>query len=418
MSVLNMGKKPRFLGLIICLVFAMQAIRPHPAEAMMPADTTIQVDTMDDELNNDNDCSLREAIRAANTNSQVDACSPGVGSDLILLPAGVYPLTITGTDDNSLVGDLDILGDLVVRGENNETTIVDGGGIDRVFHIAANAVIQFEHLTIQNGNVTTSLLGGGGILNEYGTLTLKNVVLQNNHTSAVGGGMDNAATVTLIDSTINDNEADDGGGIFNGGTLFLYNSSIYGNAATTDTGGGLDNAGIGTLQNTTISGNSAVAGGGIFSDGPLNVTIVSNTALSIDKGGNVENADTIRIKNTIVANPLFGFNCGGNGDWVSEGHNLESTDTCNFSAAGDLKNVTDFSIGFLEDNEGPTWTHALPVGSLAIDAGDNVDCPEKDQRGASRPADGDGDSVKICDIGAFEYNGTFPTFLYLPLTLR
>ena len=387
----------------------------------MPEEATIQVNTTDDEYNSDGDCSLREAVRAANTNSPVDACSPGGVSDTILLPQGVYLLSITGTDDNALTGDLDILGDLVIRGEFNETTIVDGGGIDRVFHIAAAGVVQFENLTIQNGNVTTSLLGGGGILNEVGDLTLKKVILQSNTTTAVGGGMDNAATVTLIDTTVKENEADDGGGIFNGGTLLLYNSSLYGNTAMTDTGGGLDNAGISTLQNVTISGNYAVAGGGIFSDGPLymvNVTVVTNTAFNIDKGGNIENADTLRIKNTVVANSASGLNCAGNGDWVSEGHNLESTDTCNFSSAGDLTNVASFSVGLLDDNGGPTLTHALPPDSPAIDAGDNLDCSEKDQRGASRPVDGDGNTSKICDIGSVEYNGTFPTLLYLPLTVR
>jgi len=416
-----MDRKAGVLGLIICLAMTLRVAWPQPVGAMMPTVTTIQVDTTDDELNIDNNCSLREAILAANTNSQVDACSPGGESDLILLPAGGYLLTITGIDDTALAGDLDILGDLVIRGESNLSSIVDGDGIDRVFHIAESAVVQFEHLTIQNGNETSSLLGGGGILNEYGTLTLMNVILQNNYTSSVGGGIDNLETVTLIDSTVSNNEADDGGGIFNGGTLNLTNSSIFGNTADTKTGGGLDNAGTGMLQNVTISGNQAIAGGGIFSDGPLelvNVTIVSNTAVNLDKGGNIENANSIQLKNSIVANSMSGFNCAGNGDWVSEGHNLESTDTCDFSAVGDLKNITDFSIELLEDNGGPTLSRALPEGSLAIDAGDNQDCSERDQRGASRPADGDGDTLKFCDIGAFEYNGTFPTLLYLPLTIR
>ena len=41
-------------------------------------------------------------------------------------------------------------------------------------------------------------------------------------------------------------------------------------------------------------------------------------------------------------------------------------------------------------------------GSPAIDAGDNDACPNNDQRGGIRPADGDEDGELICDIGAFE----------------
>ena len=41
-------------------------------------------------------------------------------------------------------------------------------------------------------------------------------------------------------------------------------------------------------------------------------------------------------------------------------------------------------------------------GSPAIDAGDNEECPNNDQRGSIRPADGDEDGTKVCDIGAFE----------------
>jgi len=56
----------------------------------------------------------------------------------------------------------------------------------------------------------------------------------------------------------------------------------------------------------------------------------------------------------------------------------------------------------LQDNGGPTETHALLPGSPAIDAGDNTACPATDQRGWARPADGDGDGTAVCDIGAVE----------------
>ena len=62
----------------------------------------------------------------------------------------------------------------------------------------------------------------------------------------------------------------------------------------------------------------------------------------------------------------------------------------------------DPKIGPLENNGGPTKTHALLRGSRAIDRGANAGAPRRDQRGVKRPSDGDRNGSKIADIGAFE----------------
>jgi hypothetical protein len=71
------------------------------------------------------------------------------------------------------------------------------------------------------------------------------------------------------------------------------------------------------------------------------------------------------------------------------------------------------TIGPLQDNGGPTATHALLAGSQAIDhALASLGCVNEfgvqlttDQRGATRPP---GPS-SACDVGAFEFGGSFPS---------
>jgi hypothetical protein len=77
----------------------------------------------------------------------------------------------------------------------------------------------------------------------------------------------------------------------------------------------------------------------------------------------------------------------------SLGSSVYSDATC-FPIGSDLV-VGDALLGPLDDNGGPTQTHALLPGSPAIDAGDNAFCPVTDQRGAARDAS--------CDTGAFEF---------------
>ena len=106
-------------------------------------------------------------------------------------------------------------------------------------------------------------------------------------------------------------------------------------------------------------------------------------------------------------------NCGN--PMTSGGHNLEDGNSCGFTAPSDV--VSEPVLGPLQDNGGFAHTHALLAGSPAIDAGDNTGCPASDQRGEQRPIDGDGDGNAICDIGAYEYQGTVYS-LYLPLIRR
>ncbi|MEE8077555.1 MAG: choice-of-anchor Q domain-containing protein, partial [Pseudomonadales bacterium] len=204
--------------------------------------------------------------------------------------------------------------------------------------------------------------------------------------------------------------ASDGGGIAVDatGSLTMSTSTVSGNTATDD-GGGIYLTGAGgavALTNVTLSGNAANVGGGLYCQGPCtltNVTITDNTASS--SGGGVRQrtgGGSVTFLNTIVANNSAPVNvdCQG-GNLISNGYNLSSDATCDFTNTGDLEN-TDPLVGPLQDNGGPTFTHELLVGSLAIDTGTNTGCPATDQRGVARPVN------VTCDKGAYEAAAVAP----------
>ena len=289
-------------------------------------------------------------------------------------------------------------------------------------------------LILNNSTVSeNSASGGGGISSGRGTLTLINSTVSGNRGglgSAGGIGISGGGTLTLINSTVSGNSSGRGGGIINGSgtTLTLINSTVSGNNSGSSGGGIHHNAGILTVTNSTVSGNRANGdGGGIYnavhSDTPnfFNSTITNNLAnadsTGNESGGGVFNVGpaTINFQNSIIAGNLRTF--GGvnvasdcDGTINSNGFNLIGTATlCTVTDGG--VTVADPLLGPLQDNGGPTQTHALLPGSPAIDAGnpngcrDNLGTPlTTDQRGFPRPADGNNDNVAACDMGAFEHS--------------
>ena len=133
-------------------------------------------------------CTLRAAIQEANALS---------GVDTINVPAGTFILTRSGFDDTAVNGDLDINSTLIINGAGQNATIIDGNDLDRVFHITGGFKVVMKNLTIQNGSQTGTGLGGGGIANFGGTLSLAGVTLTSNLAFEPGGGLFNGGTATL-----------------------------------------------------------------------------------------------------------------------------------------------------------------------------------------------------------------------------
>jgi predicted outer membrane repeat protein len=292
-------------------------------------------------------------------------------------------------------------------------------------------------LTLQNSTVASNHArgdGGGGIYNGGGSVTILNSAVISNTADNQGGGIANwDGPLTISESTVRGNRVQGanagGGGLFSSNTAVVTNVTFSGNTSDND-GGGIHNQEAMTLTNVTISGNTAGYGGGILNTWVLTLTVVNSTIANnhVSPGstgaGGIHNYGYVTFKNTLLAYNQ-NANCW-NGDahgaiLTSNGFNLDSGTTCDFGATGDL-NRTDPQLGPLVDNGGPgtgpgtaTLTHALLEGSPAIDAGTNTGCPATDQRGVSRPADGDLDGTATCDIGAYEYSRHYN---YVPIILK
>jgi uncharacterized repeat protein (TIGR01451 family)/CSLREA domain-containing protein len=420
------------LSIALLAMLALAAPSPQTAYA-----ATINVTTTNDELNSDGDCSLREAIEAANTNAAVDACTAGsVGLDTINLPAGTYTLSIAGTGENAnQTGDLDILEDLTIVGAGAESTIINANGIDRVLHIVPEdsvsiVLLDISGVTITGGALTTggacfeyltTIEGGGGICagGVATVLTIADSVITGNRVTATttmsgGGGILAAGYVSLDDSTVSYNSVAGetygiGGGLLAFLTMDIVGSTFSGNSAPQ--GGaialiGYSETSPSTVVNSTLSGNSAMMGGGLatVSGGTSSVTLTNSTvtrnAAFMGGAGLYNSGGTVQLKNTIVADQLVGNDCYGT--MTSLQYNIDSDNTCNLVLLGDQPS-TDPLLGSLQDNGGPTWTHELLTGSPAIDAvADGYCTVSVDQRGVPRPFDGDGDTFPLCDTGSFE----------------
>ena len=233
---------------------------------------------------------------------------------------------------------------------------------------------------------------------------------------AGGGIFTQIGTVNVTNSTITGNSAVNGGGIFNGGgTVTITNTSIFGNSSA-DGGAMYIGSGFVRITNSTFSGNSASStGGGIHIDSGA-VTITNSTISSngAGAGGGFHNTDaTVNASSTIIALNIATTGPDIFGAVVSQGFNLignesDATITARRSdQIGTAGSPIDPLLGPLQDNGGPTFTHALLLGSPAIDQGTGNDLTT-DQRGVGFPRTFDVRRIRNArggdgtDVGAFE----------------
>ncbi len=331
------------------------------------------------------DCKVRDAITAANTDTATGGCPAGSGADVIELPAGVT-ITLPNVYDSGIGGTglPPVTSEITINGNGATIRRNFGTGRFRIFLIEDPGNLLLDNLTVTggfpaqgNGGPYDFSYTGGGILNLEGTLELTHCTVSGNEAGGGGGIFVVGGSLTLTHCTVSGNEAaSDGGGIFNFGTnpSTVTNSTISGNSASSVGGGVYNEGGLLSLTHTTVTGNSA----GDFAGGILNF------------GGE------LTLANSIVANSSSGGDCVGKaGSGVTDnGFNIVEDGSC-ISAPTSMSG--DPNLGPLADNGGPTLTHALLPGSIAIDEIPSENCEvDSDQRGMPRPQ---GDE---CDIGSYE----------------
>ena len=356
------------LPLLLCIAAAAALAAPAAAGA-----ATLNVTTTADErdLVANGTCSLREAVQATNADADFGGCTgSGYGDDTILLPGGVYALTLAGAmDDGNVTGDIDVneLTDqaLSIQRAGAAPVTIDGGAAgDRVMEVRNGGTLNVDGLTLRNGVPPGAVIAGGIVALLGSDLNLSNSTLSNNTANSGGAVGIGDSDTTLTNVTLSGNSATvDGGALYaNSATanVVLRSVTVTNNTADSDNTGGTGNGGgifasngTWSIQNTIVAGNSDLSGGAPDCQEQAPGTLAS------------------------LGSVLIGDATGCAG--LAPG-------------AGDILNQA-AGLSPLADNAGPTFTHALSATSPALNAA-SAAAPATDQRGLARAG--------APDIGSYE----------------
>src|SRR5918994_2965908 len=320
-------------------IVVLMTLSADPANAAVPS-TTITVNTKEDKSNTRGDCSLREAIRAANTNSAVDGCRAGSATkrDAIRFSLGEQATIVLASKLPTIT---DASG-LIIDGGRTSRITVSGDDKVRVFVVSQDAKLALANLTVAdafadtfNGGTSNDGLPGGGVANKGGTVKVTHSTFSGNSAVVAGGAIANlnGGTLRVIDST------------------FYANLSFFGGAIVNDEGRLL-------VSYSTFSANdSEHPGGGILNANSRAATMrLSSTIFADNVNGN-------------VVNICDGFppdeQCLGT--ITDGGYNISDDRSFRFSDPTSKSNADPrLDPDGLQSNGGPTKTIALQKGSLAI----------------------------------------------------
>ncbi|MCB8942193.1 MAG: hypothetical protein H6658_00310 [Ardenticatenaceae bacterium] len=238
-------------------------------------------------------CTLRAAVMESNALA---------GHDAIIIPSGIYSLTIDGVaEDNSQTGDLDILDNTNISGNGVNSTIIDGNNLDHVFNITGTSISEVEitGVTIQNGNSFQTddnyWAPGGGIYNPTGILTVTSSSFRQNYGTR-GSGIANEHELYILNASFYDQPGV--GAIYNEVSGYMIVTNIV---VTNNYGGGIDNRGVANIFFATISDNPP-------QNGISNLGIITITESIIDNndGGGISNHGVMNLYDSHITNNLDG----------------------------------------------------------------------------------------------------------------
>ncbi len=361
---------------VLAALAALAAVFSLPAGPALGVgfNVTKTADTNDGACNAD--CSLREAIVAANALA---------GADTITVPAGTFTLTIAGAgEDAGATGDLDITGDVTINGAGAATTIIDANALDRVFHVIGSVTVSISGLTVRAGSASGSLGGGirnagaltlsnttvsgnsatfgGGIYQSGGGLILNSSTVSGNSAPLEGGGINNdLGTVTLNSSTVSGNSGSPGGGVYSTGTLNLIGSTVANNSSSSN-GGGLSSPGTMTLTSSVVSGNTALNdGGGIYSTGAATLNSSTVSGNSADFGGGICNCGGTLI--------LTSSTVSGNSAATGYGGGIYNDGTLTLTSSTASGNSATYGGGIFNNTSGTLDVNSSTVSGNSADFG-------------------------------------------------
>ncbi len=295
-------------------------------------------------------CTLSQAITAANTPTSCGSYAGSTGHDIISLEFSSLTLS------SALPA---ITSDITIRG-NGKT--IDGGGSYRIFNVTSGH-LKIDNITLTNGSAGQGSGGDGGAI-------------------SVAFG----AQLTATNCNFNNNTGQNGGAIHVVGRLTISNCSILNNTATRASGGGgifVAFGGRAFIRHVTIYGNT------------LSESNAKGTALAVDHA-----TAWVVLENSILGDTDGSTNdCGlyrnaslkqNIGNVIENGEGNCNTD-----------NITGLDIGVTTTGFGNPQVYPINATSSANGRGDASICKQypRDQVGIYRPATG-------CDAGASERGGT------------
>lgn len=281
-------------------------------------------------------CTLVNAIIAANTDRATGGCRAGSGADTIVLPPGSTQRL--RRVDNTTYGPTGlpvVTSKITIAGQGSTIVRTGHAPAFRLLAVGSGGKLTVRDLSLRGGAAAGDSLFcpaqcGGGVYNA-GSLTLANSTLSGNSAGFFGGGLFNAGTATVTNSTVSGNTAEYAGGLSNYlGTVTLTNSTVSGN-----TGGGVYNGSVSTmtLMNSTISGNSGgtFSGFGVYNGGTLTIT---QSTISGNSRGGVINAGSLTLTNSTISGNTTPYDGGGVFNYGGTLTLTNSTLTGNSAATG------------------------------------------------------------------------------------